>query len=114
MCAQVSNAHGWHGARGVRIARANEQQKQLQKQKEQQQQQQKQQQQKQQKQKQKQKEKQKQKKQTNETRVSSLSPDLEPGAISVNGTEARIPAICTCFAVRSLAIDPANAPVCSA
>ena len=95
-CAQVSNAHGWHGARGVRIARANEQQKQLQKQKQLQQQQQQQQQKQQKQQKQKQKQKQKQQKQTNETRVSSLSPDLDPGAISVDGVEARIPA----FAVR--------------
>ena len=87
---QVSNAHGWHGARNM--ARANEQRKQQQ----QQQQKQKQQQQKQQQeQKQKQKLVQKQLKQQQQqdgggkTRVSSLSPD-SAGAHAVDGVEARI------------------------
>ena len=84
-CAQVSNAHGWHGARGLRLARAIEHQKQQQKQQQQQQQQQ-------QKQKQKQQEQQKQKqqKQTRGNRVSSPSPDLDFDAIPVEDFEARI------------------------
>ena len=73
------------------MARVIKQQKQQQKQKEQQQQQHQQKQQKQ----QKQKQKQKQQKQTNETRASLFSPDLDPGAVSVYGVEARIPAICS-------------------
>ena len=90
---QVSNAHGWHGARNM--ARTNKQhmQQQQQKQKQQQQKQQ-------QEQKQKQQQKQKQSNQQQhqhqqsgavETRVSSLSPD-SAGALSVHGVKARIPA----------------------
>eukprot|EP00964_Phaeocystis_antarctica_P139011 scaffold103705_cov62-Phaeocystis_antarctica.AAC.2 len=86
-CAQVNNAHGWHGARGLRLARAIERQKQQQKQKQQQQQQQKKQKQQQQQKQQKQKQIQKQ---TSEPRVSSLSPDVDPGAVSVNAVEARV------------------------
>ena len=76
------------------MARANEQQqqKQLQQQKQQKQQQQKQQQQKQKQQQQQQQ--QQQQKQISETRGLSLSPDLDPGAVSIDGVEARIPAIC--------------------
>ena len=82
------------------MARANEQRRQQQQQQQQQQQKQKQQQQKQQQgQKQKQKLEQKQSKQQQqhgggvETRVSSISSNLA-GALSVDGVEARIPAIC--------------------
>ena len=109
---QVSNAHGWHGARNM--ARANEQQKQKQQQKQQQQQQQKQQQ----KQKQKLEMDQKQSKQQQQqngggrTRVSSLSPD-PAGALSVDGVEARIPAICThshLWHSHLLLVSPAHAP----
>jgi len=88
---QVSNAHGWHGAR--KITRANEQHKQQQQQQKEKQQQQKQQQ----KQRQKQKLEQKQSKQQQQqngggkTHVSSLSPDFT-GDLSVDGVEARIPA----------------------
>ena len=94
---QVSNAHGWHGARNM--ARANEQHKQQQQQQKLKQQKQKQQQEQKQKQKQKQKLEQKQSKQQQQqngggtTRVSSLSPD-PAGALSVDGVEVRIPAIC--------------------
>ena len=91
------------------MARANEQQKQQQKQKQlQQQQQQKQ------KQQQQQQKQQKQQKQISETRGSSLSPDLDPGAVSVDGFEARVPAICTHThaVLRSLAIALAYALVC--
>ena len=91
---QVSNAHGWHGARNM--ARANEQQKQQEKQKQQQKLKQKQQQQqkkqkKQQKQKQKQKQKQDLKQPNNQQQQNGGG---ETGALSVDGVEARIPAIC--------------------
>ena len=78
---QVSNAHGWHGARNM--ARAKEQQKQ------QQQEQQKQKQKKQQKQKQKQKQDLKQPKKQQQQKGGS-----ETGALSIDGVKARIPAIC--------------------
>ena len=101
MYVQVSNAHGWHGARNM--ARANEQQKQKQQQ-QQQQQKQNQQQQQQQKQKQQQKKKHEQKQEQKQpeqqqqqsggvgTLVSSISPN-PAGALSVDGVEARIAAI---------------------
>ena len=87
---QVSNAHGWHGARNM--ARANEQRKQKQQKKRQQLNQQQMQ-----KQQQKQKLEQKQAKQQHqngggEARVSSLSPD-PAGTLSVDGVKARISAI---------------------
>ena len=85
------------------MARANEQQKQQQKQKQLQQQQQQKQQQKQQ--------QQKQQKQISETRGSSLSPDLDPGADSVYGVEARVYPPFAHTARRSLAIALAYAPV---
>ena len=77
---QVSNAHGWHGARNM--ARANEQQKQQEKQKQQQ--------------KLKQKQQQQQKKQKKQKRKEKQQQNGggETGALSVDGVEARIPAIC--------------------
>ena len=82
---QVSNAHGWHGARNT--ARANEQQKQKQQQQQKQKQQKQQQQQQQQKQKQKQDLKQPKKQQ-------QQNGGGETGALSFDGVEARLPAIC--------------------
>ena len=77
---QVSNAHGWHGARNM--ARAKEQQKQ-------------QQQQQQQKQQQKQKQKQKQKQDLKQPKKQQQqNGGGETGALSVDGIEARMPAIC--------------------
>ena len=86
---QVSNAHGWHGARNM--ARANEQRKQKQQKKRQQlNQQQMQKQQQKQKLEQKQAKQQQQQNGGEEARVSSLSPD-PAGTLSVDGVEACIP-----------------------
>ena len=72
---QVSNAHGWHGARNM--ARANEQQKQQEKQKQQQ--------------KLKQKQQQQQKKQKKQKRKEKQQQNGggETGAVSVDGVKAR-------------------------
>ena len=75
---QVSNAHGWHGARNM--ARANEQQKQQQQQQKQQ--------------KQKQRQKQKQKQKQKQDLKQQQNGGGETGALSVDGVEVRIPAIC--------------------
>jgi len=89
MCAQVSNAHGWHGAR--KTARANEQQKQQQPQKLKQKFKQKL------KQKQDKKRKQQQRKQEQEQEQNGGG---ETGALAVDGVEARMsqPLAHTCTA----------------
>ena len=90
MHVQVSNGHGWHGAR--KVARANEQQKQQETQQEQQKLKQKQKlkQQQEQKQKRKQEQQQKQKRKQEEQQNGGG----ETGALSVDGVKARTPTIC--------------------
>ena len=82
MCAQVSNAHGWHGAR--KTARANEQQKQQQPQKLKQNLKQKQD------KKQKQQQKQKQKQQRKQEQEQEQNGGGETGALAADGVEARM------------------------
>ena len=79
MHVQVSNGHGWHGAR--KVARANEQQKQQENQQQQQQ------------QKQKQKQEQKRKQKQQQKRKQEQNGGGETGALSVDGVKARTSAI---------------------
>ena len=78
MCAQVSNAHGWHGAR--KTARANEQQKQQQPQKLKQKL----------KQKQDKKQKQKQKQKRKQNQEQEQNGGGETDALAADGVEARM------------------------
>ena len=95
MCAQVSNAHGWHGAR--KTARANEQQKQQQPQKQEQELKQKQD------NKQKQKQQQKQKQKRKQEQEQEQNGGGETGALAADGVEARVsqPLAHTCTASSS-------------
>ena len=92
MCAQVSNAHGWHGAQ--KKARANEQQKQHQPQKLKQKLKQKQD------KKQKQQQEQKQKQQRKQEQEQEQNGGGETGALAADGVEARMsqPLAHTCTA----------------
>ena len=96
MCAQVSNAHGWHGAR--KKARANEQQKQQQPQKLKQK--------LKQKQDKKQKQKQKLKLKQNQEQEQEQNGGGETGALVADGIEARMsqPLVHTCTASSGIAV----------